>query len=133
VYNFSRVTATQIIAVFTNSLSSLPLTNPPSRDPSERDMDTVVSWAEVYETQHPIPNVQRSPGVSSNSMEVLGTLFAGLSVLIGSLALVVGFLQLLKCQRRRRAWRSNSVHELEAILPEVTTTPIVDRLSSLVR
>lgn len=96
-------------------------------------MDVIFTWAESVGAQNAVTNVQRSTGASSNSLNMLETLFAGLSVLVGSLALVIGLLQLLKCQRRRRTSRRSSIHELEAILPEVIIAPLVDLPSSLIR
>jgi len=96
-------------------------------------VNAIVSWVESMEAQNAITNVQRSTDASSNSLNMLETLFAGLSVLVGSLALVIGLLQLLKYQRRRRASRRSSIYELEATLPEVTITPFVDQPSPLIR
>ena len=79
--------------------------------------------------QYVVMNVQRSTDASDNSLNMLGTLFAGLSVLVGSLALIIGLLQLLKCQRRHRVSRRSSIYELEATLPEVIIAPFVDQRS----
>jgi uncharacterized membrane protein len=51
--------------------------------------------------------------------DISETLFAGLSVLIGILALVVGLLQLQRYRRQQRIGHKNCVFELEANLPMV--------------
>lgn len=50
---------------------------------------------------------------------MLEALFAGLSVLVGSLALIVGILQLFKYCRCHLRSRNIDAFELEASLPQV--------------
>lgn len=58
---------------------------------------------------------------SNTNLEMLETLFAGLSVLIGGLALITGLLQ-LRWYWRRHASSSASEHfEMEAALPRVSS------------
>lgn len=63
---------------------------------------------------------QVAPGGSKADLEVLETLFAGLSVLIGGLALVIGLLQLHWYRRRHGYPVTPEVFELEAVLPYVS-------------
>ncbi|KAH3905926.1 hypothetical protein HBI56_161970 [Parastagonospora nodorum] len=58
----------------------------------------------------------RSP---ANFFKISQALFAGLSVIIGLLALVIGLLQLRKHRKRRLPQDNNLVFELEAYYPEV--------------
>lgn len=57
--------------------------------------------------------------IARDNTNLLETLFAGLSVFFGILAVVVGLLQLLKYRTRRHSSGDVSIHELEAILPVV--------------
>lgn len=60
---------------------------------------------------------------TNNGLETLETLFAGLSVLIGTLALVVGLFQLSRYRKRRTSSAMVDVFELEAGLPQVMYNP----------
>lgn len=125
-YSFLRATANRTVMVFALSLSSL-------QGLRGRTMKAFVACEDSMDVQYVVTNVQRSTGASSNSLNMLETLFAGLSVLVGSLALVIGLLQLLKWQRRCRVSRRSSIYELEATLPEVSIDSSVEHCSSLIR
>jgi uncharacterized membrane protein len=58
---------------------------------------------------------------STGQFQDIETIFAGVSVLVGCLALIVGLLQLRKYQRERSLLVQNNVYELEAGLPGVST------------
>jgi hypothetical protein len=61
-----------------------------------------------------------TPKGSNTRLDVLETLFAGLSVLIGGLTLIVGLLQLRWYWRRRAFSATSEVIEMEAALPRVS-------------
>lgn len=58
---------------------------------------------------------------STGQFQDIETILAGVSVLVGCLALIVGLLQLRKYQRERSLLVQNNVYELEAGLPGVST------------
>jgi hypothetical protein len=60
---------------------------------------------------------------SKNNLDTLEALFAGLSVLIGALALIVGLFQLFRHRRRHAISTTVDAFELEAGMPEVWTNP----------
>lgn len=60
---------------------------------------------------------------SNSVLDILEALFAGLSVLIGILALVIGMFQLMKHRKRSASVSDLSVFELEAGLPQASTIP----------
>lgn len=51
---------------------------------------------------------------------MLETVFAGLSVVVGCVALVVGVLQLLKCRLRQQSAENLEMHEMGVYLPLVS-------------
>lgn len=64
--------------------------------------------------------------MQQDSSDMLEALFAGLSVFVGSLALVVGVLQLLSYRRRHLQSGNTNVYELEAIPPQVMADLLQD-------
>ena len=62
---------------------------------------------------------------SKSGLDKANTSFAGLSVLIGILALMVGLFQLFRHRRRRVSAILDGDHELEAGLPQVLITPML--------
>lgn len=64
-------------------------------------------------------NARSSSKSPVSFFEISQALFAGLSVIIGLLALVVGLLQLRKHRKRRRLQDKDLIFELEGCYPEV--------------
>jgi hypothetical protein len=67
---------------------------------------------------------------SQHFFDISETLFAGLSVLIGILALGIGFLQLQKYRRQQYLRHRDCVFELEANLPMVCKTSAIAMIES---